>query len=91
MTTAGGTFASETLPNVTIQIDEGLLKKDFAHLVEVSIENTREEAIEEANKLISVEGEKQKNRTIKNLLSLKLFTLCNDSRLILFDMGLIGV
>ena len=55
MTSAGGLFASTVLPDVTITLNEGVLT-DLAHLVEVSIQDTRQVAMEEANKEIFVRG-----------------------------------
>lgn len=44
MTTAGGQFTSTSLPEVKVTVREGLLTK-VNHLVEVSMEDTRVEAL----------------------------------------------
>ena len=55
MTSAGGLFSSTVVPGVTIQVNEGVLT-DLAHLVEVSIQDTRQEAMSETESTISVKG-----------------------------------
>jgi len=67
MTSAGGLFSSTVLPDVTITLNEGVLT-DLAHLVEVSIQKTREEAMEEANKAIFVKGDAIRSDYVKRLL-----------------------
>ena len=57
MTSAGGTFASTTSPDVTMQLNEGVLTV-LPHLVEISVQNIRREAVMNTNESMnSINGE----------------------------------